>query len=363
MSATAALHSCRCCSFHLPLVVSPDICFVSQRIHFALLWVSPSLTASAETLAATMLAALSVLRGSRAPAVATAAAAMLSTCTPSPAQRLTTHHSVVPRDTDPRWKDVDMTRTQDEADVVIVGGGPAGLSAAIRIKQLAAGAGRDVRVVVLEKAAEIGAHTLSGAVLEPRALDELFPQWKTMENPPPLKTPVSEDHFAVLTPKGHINVPIHSLSFVPMNNSGNYVVRLGNVVRWLGQQAEQLGVEVFPGYAASEVLFDDAQNVCGVATGDVGIARDGSPSVRGRVSESVFVSFCVVCFYFFAPVPVSRVLSCLAVFVCPVDIVYAPLFFCLPFPLAHDSPRSRHLSAAWSCARASRSLPRAAAAT
>jgi electron-transferring-flavoprotein dehydrogenase len=210
------------------------------------------------------------------------------------AHRITTHYSVHPRDKDERWTQIDMARESDDADVVIVGGGPAGLSAAIRFKQLAAAKGQEIRVVVIEKAPEIGAHTLSGAVLEPRALNELFPEWKTMPEGPPLHTPVTEDHFAVLSETGHIPIPVHLFPFLPMNNHGNYVVRLGNVVSWLGKQAEALGVEIFPGFPAAEVLFDDKGHVAGVATGDVGVAADGSPKVGvaggGRLSFCSFVA-------------------------------------------------------------------------
>ncbi|XP_066150732.1 electron transfer flavoprotein-ubiquinone oxidoreductase, mitochondrial [Euwallacea fornicatus] len=187
--------------------------------------------------------------------------------------KITTHYTIYPRDKDPRWKDINMERFADETDILIVGGGPAGMSAAIRAKQLAEKDGKDIRVCLVEKASQIGGHILSGAVIEPRALDELIPDWK--DRGAPLKTPVSEDKFAYLTGSGRIPVPV--LPGTPMYNHGNYIVRLGHVVQWLGQQAEELGVEIYPGYAASEVLYHEDGSVKGVATNDVGIAKDGSP--------------------------------------------------------------------------------------
>jgi electron-transferring-flavoprotein dehydrogenase len=168
-----------------------------------------------------------------------------------------------------------MERERMEYDVVVVGGGPAGLAAAIRIKQRAAEAGNDVSVVVLEKGSELGAHILSGAVMDPRAMDELFPDWK--DRGAPLVTPVSEDRFYILTEKKAYYNP-HWLLPDCFVNDGYYVVSLANVVRWLGQQAEALGVEVFAGFAAAEVLYDDSGAVRGVATGDMGIGRDGQPT-------------------------------------------------------------------------------------
>jgi len=159
-----------------------------------------------------------------------------------------------------------------EYDVVIVGGGPAGLAAAIRIKQLAAEKGTETSVCLIEKGSEIGAHILSGAVMDPRALTELLPNWK--EDGAPLNAPVTEDRFMFLTETGGWQVPDALLPGC-FRNHGNYVVSLANVCRWLGQQAEAVGVEIFPGFAAAEVLYNEDGSVKGVATGDMGIGKDG----------------------------------------------------------------------------------------
>ncbi|HEX8258449.1 MAG TPA: electron transfer flavoprotein-ubiquinone oxidoreductase, partial [Allosphingosinicella sp.] len=158
-------------------------------------------------------------------------------------------------------------------DVVIVGAGPAGLAAGIRLKQLAAEAGQELSVCILEKGSEVGAHILSGAVIDPRGLDELLPNWKELDSP--LTVPVVENRHWVLTHAKKYELP-HIMMPPFMSNKGTYTASLGNVCRWLAGQAEALGVEIFPGFAAAEILFHDNGNVKGVATGDMGVARDGT---------------------------------------------------------------------------------------
>ncbi|MEP5485710.1 MAG: NAD(P)/FAD-dependent oxidoreductase, partial [Parasphingorhabdus sp.] len=159
-------------------------------------------------------------------------------------------------------------------DLVIVGGGPAGLSAAIRFKQMADEAGKDLSVCILEKGSEIGAHILSGAVIDPKGLDELFPSWRD-EDCPIAKTPVTENHHWVLTKKKKFSLP-HIMTPSFMHNKGTYTGSLGNLCRWLGERAENMGIEIFPGFAAAEILYNEDGSVKGVATGDMGVARDGS---------------------------------------------------------------------------------------
>ena len=181
-------------------------------------------------------------------------------------------------------------RESMDYDVVIVGGGPGGLATAIRLKQLAAERGQDVSVVVLEKGSEPGAHILSGAIMDPRALTELIPDWK--EKGAPLNQPVTDDAYVFLSERSGFRVP--NLFLPPFaHNHGNYIVRLGDVTKWLGEQAEALGVEIFPGFAAAEVLYNEDGSVKGVATGNMGIGKDGEPTADFQLGMELLGKYTV----------------------------------------------------------------------
>lgn len=214
--------------------------------------------------------------------------------------KITTHPSKNDRSKDPRWEGVNMERYADDFDVLIIGGGPAGLSAAIKLGQLFQETGEEKRICVIEKAADCGQHTLSGAVIEPSALNELFPEWKSLEGDarPPLNTEVKDDIFTILTETGSMRLPTHLIPFFPLENHGNYVVRLGNFVKWLSEQAEALGVEIYTGTAAAEVLYHEDGSVKGIATTDMGIRKDGSPKdsfERGMEIHSSITMFAEGC--------------------------------------------------------------------
>jgi electron-transferring-flavoprotein dehydrogenase len=177
-----------------------------------------------------------------------------------------------------------------EYDVVVVGGGPGGLATAIRIKQLAAKTGKEVSVVVLEKGSEPGAHILSGAIMDPIAMTELFPNWKAMGAP--LNQPVTDDAMVFLSEKSGTRTPNF---FLPgcFQNHGNYIVSLGAVTRWMAEQAESLGVEIFPGFAAAEVLYNDDGSVKGVATGNMGVGKDGNPGENFQIGMELLGKYTV----------------------------------------------------------------------
>jgi len=181
-------------------------------------------------------------------------------------------------------------RESMEYDIVVVGAGPGGLATAIRLKQLAAEQGKEISVVVLEKGSEPGAHILSGAVMDPRAITELIPNWKELGAP--LNQPVTGDDILFLTNARAYRTP-DWLVPLPMHNEGNYVIGLGNVVRWMAQQAESLGVEIFPGFAAAEVLYNDDGSVKGVATGNLGVGKNGEPTENFQLGMELHAKYTI----------------------------------------------------------------------